>query len=71
MTDLRRPISEKNPIGIDRARQGVVSYRIIWVLGIGTALAVLAMVVLWLGIGGGSQGAKDRGGAPAVHTGLK
>jgi hypothetical protein len=71
MTDPQRPITEDNPIGIDRVRQGVVSYRVIWVLGIGTALAVLAMVVLWLGIGGGSQGGKDRGGAPAVHSGLK
>jgi hypothetical protein len=46
-----RPVSEDNPIGIDKARQGVVSYRIIWVLGVGTALAVLAMLALWLGIG--------------------
>jgi hypothetical protein len=71
MTDLQRPISEKNPIGIDRVRQGVVSYRIIWVLGVGTVLAVVAMLVLWLGIGGSSQGAKDRGGPPAVHSGVK
>ena len=71
MTDPRRPISRKNPIGIDRARQGVVSYRIIWVLGIGTVLAVIALVVLWLGIGGSSQGARDQGGSPAVHSGLK
>ena len=71
MTDPNRPITERNPIGIDRARQGIVSYRIIWVLGIGTVLAVAAMIVLWLGIGSSSQGAKDRGGAPAVHSGLK
>jgi hypothetical protein len=71
MTDSKRPITERNPIGIDRVRQGVVSYRIIWVLGIGTALAVAAMIGLWLGVGASSQGGKDRGGAPAVHSALK
>ena len=71
MADPNSPITERNPIGIDRARQGVVSYRIIWVLGIGTALAVAAMLILWLGMGANSQGGKDRGGAPAVHSGLK
>jgi hypothetical protein len=71
MTDPQSPITKTNPIGIDRARQGVVSYRIIWVLGIGTVLAVLVLIVLWLGIAGGSAGGKDRGGAPAVHSALK
>jgi hypothetical protein len=71
MTDPRRPITERNPIGIDRARQGIVSYRIIWVLGVGTVLAIAAMIAIWLGIGGSSHGGKDRGGAPAVHSGLK
>ena len=35
-------------ISSGRARQGLISHRIIWVLGLGTALAVAAMVLAWL-----------------------
>jgi hypothetical protein len=37
-----------NTISVDNARQGLVSGRIIWVLGVSTVLALTALFVVWL-----------------------